>query len=209
MSININMIQTIFGSPVVILKADDIEKIFPKEVNDEVMGLLTDSENNLSGHPYTRGGKILTTDLRATMDKDKINKLHSVLDFLYKTGLEYAQLFSDKPVSDLIFDNTWINLTFEGSEIKNHYDKFDDTKFKSLITLFYPKAPKGGSNLVFMHNSKYGEWASDCAETDMVKIAIEDGYVVIFDNSILHATDRHNVQDSRMCIAAEFRLVTE
>jgi hypothetical protein len=139
---------------------------------------------------------------------DKIHRLQSLLDFLQETGSNYSYLFTGNTASDLQFDNMWINLTFEGCEIKNHYDKFKDTSFKSLIILFYPNAPTGGSNLVFIHNSKYGQWSSECAETDMVKIAIEDGTIIMFDNSILHAFDTHKVVEPRMCIATEFKLST-
>jgi hypothetical protein len=167
---------------------------------------LMEPGNKFVEHPYARGGKICTTDLNLTINKDKIDRLHPLLVFLKDTALKYSHLFTDKIVKDLKFDNTWMNLTFEGCEIKNHYDKFEDTDFTSLITLFYPKASTGGSNLVFIHNSKYGQWASECLETDMIKIAIEEGHIVIFNNSILHSVDIHTVSEPRMCIAAEFKL---
>jgi hypothetical protein len=129
-----------------------------------------------------------------------------LLDFLQEEGLKYSYLFTDNTVDNLKFDNIWMNLTFNGCEIKNHYDKYENTDFKSLITLFYPKAPIGGSSLVFIHHSKYGQWASECLETDIVRITIEEGDIIIFDNSILHAVDAHNVEEPRMCIAAEFKL---
>jgi len=202
------MIQTIFGSPVVILKAGNIDDLFSNEIYKEMIDHLMEPENKFVDHPYARGGNICTTDLNLVINKDKINRLQPLLDFLQATGLKYSYLFTDKTVNNLKFDNTWMNLTFKGCEIKNHYDKFEDTGFKSLITLFYPKASVGGSNLVFIHNSKYGQWASECLETDMIKIAIEEGDVVIFDNSILHSVDIHNVSEPRMCIAAEFKLET-
>ena len=201
------MIQTIFGSPVVILKAGNIDDLFSNEIYKEMIDHLMEPENKFVDHPYARGGNICTTDLHLAINKDKIDRLHPLLDFLQATGLKYAYLFTDKTVNNLKFDNTWMNLTFNGCEIKNHYDKYEDTNFKSLITLFYPKAPLGGSNLVFIHNSTYGQWASECLETDMVKITIEEGDIVIFDNSILHAIDTHNVDEPRMCIAAEFKLL--
>jgi len=203
------MIQTIFGSPVVVLKTADVEKLFPNEVYKEMVDYLMAPGNKFVDHPYSRGGKICTTDLNLTMNKDKINRLQPLLDFLQETGLKYSYLFTDKVVNDLKFDNTWMNLTFEGCEIKNHYDKFEYTSFKSLITLFYPDASKGGSNLVFIHNSKYGQWVSDCPEADMVKISIEAGNIIIFDNSILHAVDAHAIAEPRMCIAAVFNLDTD
>ncbi len=203
------MIQTIFGSPVVILKSNEVEKLFPNEVYEEMVDHLMSPGNKFVDHPYARGGKICTTDLNLTINEDKINRLKPLLDFLQQMGLEYSHLFTDKKVKDLKFDNTWMNLTFEGCEIKNHYDKYQDTDFKSLIALFYPKAAVGGSNLVFIHDSRYGQWASECFESDMVKIAVEEGDIIIFDNSILHAVDTHKVSEPRMCIAAEFKLDTE
>ena len=200
------MIHTIFGSPVVILKPANTENLFPNEIYNEIVDYLMEPRNKFVNHPYARGGKICTTDLNPTMDK--IHRLQSLLDFLQETGSNYSYLFTGNTASDLQFDNMWINLTFEGCEIKNHYDKFKDTSFKSLIILFYPNAPTGGSNLVFIHNSKYGQWSSECAETDMVKIAIEDGTIIMFDNSILHAFDTHKVVEPRMCIATEFKLST-
>lgn len=202
------MIQTIFGSPVVILKPTNTEKLFTSKMYNEMVDHLMKPENKFVDHPYARGGKICTTDLNLAVNNDTINQLQPLLDFLYATGLKYSYLFTDNPVNNLKFDNTWMNLTFEGCEIKNHFDKYDDTTFKSLIVLFYPKAPVGGSNLVFIHNSKYGQWASECLESDMVKIAIEDGTVAVFDNSILHAVDTHGVSEPRMCIATEFKLET-
>jgi hypothetical protein len=202
------MIQTIFGSPVVILKFNDIEKLFPNEIHKEIVDHLMEPNNKFVDHPYAKGGKICTTDLNHTINEDKINLLQPLLNFLQKTSLQYSYLFTNKVVKDLKFDNTWINLTFQGCEIKNHYDKFEDTDYKSLITLFYPNAPAGGSSLVFIHNSKYGQWASDCLECDVIRIAIESGDVIIFDNSILHAVDTHTALEPRMCIATEFKLET-
>jgi hypothetical protein len=203
------MIQTIFGSPIVVLTSDNIENLFPNNVYKEMVDHLMTPGNKFVDHPYSKGGNICTTDLNHTIDKDKINQLQPLLDFLQKTALKYSYLFTDNVVKNLTFDNTWMNLTFEGCEIKNHYDKYQDTTFKSIITLFYPKAPPDGSNLVFIHNSKYGQWASDCLETDIVRIKIEEGNIIIFDNSMLHAIDIHKTPDPRMCIVAEFKLDTE
>lgn len=203
------MIQTIFGNPVIILKPVDIASVFSDELYTEMVDYLMAPGNKFVDHPYARGGKICTTDLNLTMNSDKINQLRPLLDFLQKLGFYYSSLFIDTTVKDLKFDNTWMNLTFEGCEIKNHNDKFEDTKFKSLITLFYPKAPLGGSNLIFIHNSKYGQWPSECSDNDTVKITVEEGNVIIFDNSILHAVDAHKVKDPRLCIAVEFKLETD
>jgi hypothetical protein len=202
------MIQIIFGSPVIVLKANDVETLFPNEIYEKMVDYLMEPGNKFVEHPYARGGKICTTDLNCTVNKERINQLQPLLNFLQQTSSTYVYLFTDKKVKDLKFDNSWMNLTFKGCEIKNHYDKYEDTDFKSLITLFYPQAPAGGSNLVFIHNSKYGQWASECLETDIVKITIETGDIVIFDNSILHATDIHQASEPRMCIATEFKLET-
>lgn len=201
------MIQTIFGSTIVILKPENLEKLFPNEVREEMIEHLMAPEN--SYHPYARGGKICTTDLNLAVDPDKFDQLKPLLDFLKDVGSQFSYLFTEKEIKDLKFDNTWMNLTFEGCEIKNHYDKYSDTDFKSLIILYYPKSESGGSNLVFIHNSKYGQWPSECLDSDMVKIAVEEGNVVIFDNSILHAVDAHKLSEPRMCIAVEFKLETD
>jgi len=203
------MIQTIFGSPVVILKFSDTEKIFPNDLYEEMIDHLMMPENKFVNHPYARGGKICTTDLNLGLNDNELVRLKLLLDFLRQQALTYSHLFSDKKIKDLKFDNTWMNLTFEGCEIKNHYDKYEDTEFTSLITLFYPKAVPGGSNLVFIHDSVYGQWPSECPDRDIVKISIEQGTVAIFDNSILHAVDAHNSPNPRLCIAVEFKLATD
>ena len=201
------MIQTIFGSPVVILNTKNSKELFSEEVYNEMFEHLMDSKNKFVEHPYTRGGKICTTDLNSTINQDKINRIDSLLNFLKQTGLMYAHLFTDEPIKDLEFHTMWINLSFEGCEIKNHYDRYDDTDKKSLIILFYPKSPANGSNLVFIHNSKYGEWSSDREDKDLVKINIEEGNIIIFDNHVLHAIDKHKSVDPRMCLATEFNFV--
>lgn len=198
------MIQTIFGSPVVLVNSNNIE-LFSKDMYDEIIEHLMSPENKFVDHPYSRGGKICTTDLNSTI-KEKINRLEPVLDFLKSVGLEYAHLYSNKLVKDLKFDNMWINLTFQGCEIKNHYDRYDEYTEKTLIILFYPKAPTNGSNLVFIHNGTYGDWPSDQSEKDLIRIKIKDNDIVIMDNHILHAVDKHNSVDPRMCIATEFKI---
>lgn len=202
------MICTIFGSPVVILKSDNLDDLFPDGLYNEMVDYLMTPGNKFVNHPYARGGNICTTDLNLSINKDKIDQLQPLLSFLQRIGLNHSYLFTDRSVTDLKFDNTWMNLTFQGCEIKNHYDRYEDTDFKSLITLFYPKAPKGGSNLVFIHNSKYGQWPSECLETDLVRIDVEEGNIIIFDNSILHSVDIHKALEPRLCIAAEFKLET-
>ena len=193
------MIQVIFGSPIVILKFDNLGKILPLSVYDEMIKDLSKPENQC--HPHARGGKNFTTDL----NKNKLNQLKPLLDFLKHIGLKFSYVFSKDKIKNLTFEKAWINLAFEGCEIKNHYDKYHDTVFKSLTILYYPTAKLGGSNLVFIHNSKSGQWPSDCLNSDMVKIAIEEGNIIIFDNSTLHAVDVHKIPEPRMCIATEFK----
>jgi hypothetical protein len=203
------MIQKIFGSPIIILKIDDVEQIFPIWLYDDIIDHLMESGNRFVNHPYTKGGKICTTDLTHSVNKIKINAIQPLINFLQKIGLKYSYLFTDNLVDNLKFNNSWINLTFEGCEIKNHYDKYENTDFKSLITLFYPKVPPRSSNLVFIHNSKYGQWASNCEEINTVKIEIEQGNIIIFDNTILHAVDAHKSSEPRLCIAVEFNFSTD
>jgi hypothetical protein len=163
------------------------------------------SDNKFVDHPYARGGITYTTDFK--IDKiDNRSRLNPLLAFLKETGLKYAYLYSDQPIIDLQFHNMWINLSFQGCEIKNHYDRYHDDYEKSLVILFYPKAPIGGANLVFIHNSEYGRWASDYSEKDVIRIGIEEGSIVILDNHVLHAVDTHHLTEPRMCIAAEFKM---
>ena len=114
-------------------------------------------------------------------------------------------MYSD--ATDLQFDNMWINLTYAGCETRNHWDRYTEEDEKTLIMLFYPKAPLGGSNLVFIHNSNYGDWPSEYQDSDVLRLAIEEGDIVIMDNTILHAVDAHMPSEPRMCIATEFKFV--
>lgn len=202
------MIQKIFGSPVILLTTSNIDKIFSIKTYDKVIECLMHPDNKFIDHPFVRGGKICTTDLNSNMKLDKIEGLNVLFEFLKKTALPYVPLFLDKPVQDLKFFNSWVNLSFQGCEIKNHTDsneEADQTK-KSLIISFYPKAPLGGANLVFIHGSKGDEWASDCSEKDMVEITVEEGNIIIFDNQTLHAVNAHKVNVNRMCIIVEFTM---
>jgi hypothetical protein len=199
------MIQTIFGSPVVILKVENVEELFSTEVYEETINHLMRPDNKFIDHPYARGGKICTTDLNSKMSINRIVGLDILWKFLKATALEHVHLYSNGPVKDLKFRNSWINLTFQGCEIKNHNDK-DPNTGRSMIVTFYPKVPFGGANLVFIHNSNYGEWASDRSEKDLVQFVIEEGNIVIFDNLILHAVAEHSVEIPRMCIATEFTI---
>ena len=100
----------------------------------------------------------------------------------------------------------WINLTYQGCEIQNHVDIAPHNTAKKMVLLFYPKAPIGGSNLVFIHNGTVGDWPSDCIDTDTVELIVEEGDIVIIDNTTLHAVDAHLPNEPRMCIAIEFSL---
>jgi hypothetical protein len=197
------MIQTIFGSPVVVLKKNNVKELFPPSVYEETIEYLMHPDNKFIDHPFTQGGKICTTDLNPGMGIDNINGIVSLIDFLKKTALNYAYLYSNNPVKDLKFCTAWVNLMFQGCEIKNHNDKYYNSE-RSLIVTFYPKAPAGGSNLVFIHQGKEGDWASNCSEENLVRIMIEEGDIVIFDNCIFHAVDTHRIDEPRMCIATEF-----
>jgi hypothetical protein len=201
------MIQTIFGSPVVFLKTTNVEELFSKNTYDDIVGYLTNPDNKFIDHPLSRGGKICTTAgyLNSKMWIDTLSNLSELVDFLKKTTLNYTYLYSDTPVTDLKFHSSWVNLTFQGCEINSHNDRSDTTE-KSLITLFYPKTAKGASNLVFIHNSKGGEWASDCLEEDLVRTVIEEGDIVIFNSFMFHAVDANSSDVPRMSIAIEFKM---
>lgn len=201
------MIQTIFGSPVVFLKTDNFEDLFSTKLYEETVEHLMHPTNKFIEHPFTRGGKICTTDLNSRIGTNPSKELNLLFDFFKNTALTYVHLFSNQPVRDLKFCNYWINLTFQGCEIRNHNDS--NSSEQSLIVTFYPKAPIGGADLVFIHNSKDGDWPSECLEKDMVRSKITEGDIVIFDNFILHAVDSHQIEDSRLCIAAEFKIETD
>lgn len=199
------MIQTIFGSPVVFLKVNNVEDQFSNTLYLETVEHLMQPDNKFIEHPFTRGGKICTTDRKSKMSTDSTDELNLLFDFLKNTALPYLHLFDDAADKNLEFCNYWINLTFQGCEIKNHDDS--NSSEKRLIVTFYPRAPAGGSDLVFIHDSQGGEWASECKDTDIIRIAITQGDIVIFDNFIRHAVDTHGIIDSRMCIATEWKIL--
>jgi hypothetical protein len=201
------MVQTIFGSPVIILKIDNVKELLPTSTYDEIINHLMEPDNTFINHSYARGGKLCTTDLNSNTKINDINGLPLLWEFLKNTALTYAHLYSDTSVKDLTMRYSWINLTFQGCEIKNHNDK-DLGIDRSMVVTFYPKVPEGGANLVFIHNSKYSEWVSDQLEQDLVQIEIQEGNIVIFDNLILHAVGVHKAKDPRMCIATEFTIET-
>jgi len=199
------MIQIIFGSPVVVLH-NNLENLFTQEVYDKTIECLMSNEHKFVNHPFTRGGKICTTDLDSEMELFAIEGYKNIFEQMKQTALQYVNLYSTESVKDLEFTTAWINLMYQGCEIKNHNDRYYNSE-RSLIVTFYPVVPKNSSNLVFIHNSQEGQWASDCREQDLVRLAIEQGDIVIFDNSILHAVDPHASNDTRMCIATEFKIV--
>jgi hypothetical protein len=201
------MIQTIFGSPVVILKNNKIEDLISKSVYEDIIDYLMQPKNKFKDHLNTRGGDICTTDLSSDMKADTISGVNVLIEFLKETALPYAGLYSTLPVKDLKFSYYWINLMFQGCEINNHIDQ-NSKDDKRLIVTIYPKAPVGGAELVFIHDGKGDEWVSDCLEKDLVRITIEEGDIVIFDTFSLHAVDTHKITESRMCIAVEFIIET-
>jgi hypothetical protein len=201
------MIQTIFGSPVVFLKTDNIEELFPKTVYNETVEYLVQPDNKFTNHPLSRGGKICTTSeyFISAQWLETINKLNILVNFLKNLALSYAHLYTDSAVRNLKFHSSWVNLTFQGCEINSHCDR-SNTSEKSLIVLFYPEAPKNGSDLIFIHDGKEGDWVSDCLEKDLVRTVIEKGDIVILDNFMFHAVDVHNADTPRMCVAIEFTI---
>ena len=198
------MILKIFGSTVVVLKADKPEELFPNKVYEQAIRQFMHPDNKFIDHPLTRGGKICTTDRNPEMSVDTIPGSEVLFAFLKKSVLDYAYLYFDKPVKDAKFVNSWANLMFQGCEIKSHNDRNNTTE-RSLMITYYPKAPPGSSNLVFLRNSKGGEWASETPEEDMVRLVVEDGTMVIFDNLAYHAVDPHGLTSPRMCIATEYK----
>lgn len=199
------MIQTIFGSPVVVIKLDNYKELFTDEMYKESVNNLT-SINNHHENSYIRGGKGLTANLENALSKD-INRLGLFYDSLRQYGLKYSFLFSKRPIKDLKLFNSVVNLFFYGAESKNHTDARYEGIEKSLSILFYPKVPKMSAELVFIHNSKSNEWVSDREEKDLIRLHVEEGNLIIFDNYLLHAVGVHNSVDPRMSIHSEFDFV--
>lgn len=199
------MIQTIFGSPVIVLKPDNIKNLFSEEMCNNVIEFLMQDENKFVNHSDVRGN-ICTTDFNLTLNSNKSDQFNLLINFLREIGLKYANLYSTSDVKDLKFSSMWINLSFQGCEIRNHDDKYEDNEEKTLIILYYPKVPKNSSNLVFIHNSEYREWSDDRPDRDLVKITIEEETVIIIDSFVLHAVDKHNSPETRMCMGFKFKL---
>jgi hypothetical protein len=202
------MIQTIFGSPVVFLKTDNIEELFPEAAYNETISYLTDPDNNFIGHPHVRNGKIYTTSETLNPKRwEDIIKSIPLLDFLKINAFKYAHLYSTKPVQDIKFHASWCNLTYRGCESSFHRDNIHSPE-KSLIVLFYVKTPNNSSNLVFTHNGKDEDWPSNRPKEDLVCINVTEGDIIIIDSFIWHAFDSHNSDLPRLCIAVEFKVET-
>jgi hypothetical protein len=202
------MIQTIFGSPVIILKTDNVENLFSKELYQETVDYLLDPNNNFIDHPQARNGKIYTTAQTLNPKKwESIVKGSPLLDFLKICALDYAHLYSDKTIEGIKFHASWCNLTYKGCEISCHRDNICSPE-KSLIILFYAKTPVNSSNLVFIHNSKDGDWPSDRPDKDLIRVKVDEGDIIIIDSFIHHAVDPHGSELPRMCIAVEFKIET-
>jgi hypothetical protein len=199
------MIQTIFGSPVVFLKTDNIEELFPATLYEEIVDYLL-RPDNIVDQIYAQGGKISLTDNESTTIPNLTSKLNLLLEFLKNAALKYTYLYSTK--KDLKFAFYQINLSFQGCEIKNHDENDSHSPEKSLIVMFYPKVPIGGAELVFIHNGNEGDWVSDCLEKNLVRVTVDDGTIVIFDSFTPHAVSPHKVAASRMSITVAFTLET-
>ena len=192
------MIQTIFGSPVIFLHANNVEEVFSTKACDALINDLF-QPSNIVNQSYSRGGTIYGMSLESN------SELTELINFLKKTALGYVHLYSDTPVKDLKFYGAWSLLAFQGCEIKNHNEVGGPEN--SVVVTFYPRVPTGGAELTFIHNGKYHDWVSECSETDLVRVAVTDGTIVIFDNLILHAVSPHKVTAPRMCITVEFAIV--
>lgn len=206
------MIQMIFGSPVVIVKIDNHKEVFPDDLRNEIIDYLIANEEtckvrDVSGTNYVYGCLGTDTESAASFDRqEQITKLTNVLRMI---GLQYSHLFTDEKVTDLKLSATTVNLNFQGFVGINHKDSIDDKVEKSLSILFYPKIPANSANLVFIHNSKEGDYTNVYSDSDMVKLVLEEGNVVIFDNEILHSVDTHKSEDTRMSIHNEFSFIIE
>jgi hypothetical protein len=202
------MIQTIFGSTVVFLKTDKVESLFPTNLYEETVNYLLDPNNNFIDHPQARNGKIYTTAQTLNPEKwEDIVRCAPLLDFLKTNALNYAHLYSAKPVQDIKFHASWCNLTYKGCEISCHRDNICSPE-KSLIVLFYVKIPNNSSNLVFVRNGKDGDWPTDRPDEDLVCLRVTEGDIIMIDSFIWHAVDPHNSDLPRMCIAVEFKIET-
>jgi hypothetical protein len=202
------MILSIFGSPVVVLSTNNSRELFPEIIYNEIVGYLLNPNNKFTSDlDSVRGGNAYTTGLSSTININSITELDSLLLLLKQYGLDYSHLYTNNSIKDLDLHNSTVNLYFYGSEVKNHCDKRHSKSKQSLTVLFYPKVPAGSSALVFMHNSEPNDWVSDYNENNLVRLNVEEGTIVIFDNSILHAVGIHNTIEPRMSIHIEFDFV--
>jgi ectoine hydroxylase-related dioxygenase (phytanoyl-CoA dioxygenase family) len=199
------MICSIFGSPVVFLHRDDAEQLFPTREYLHTLEYLT--QQQFQGHDLSRGGAIHTSSgyLVADQWQATIQALPELVQVLKQAALNHAYLYTDHTVNDLLFHSSWVNVMYQHCEVNLHCDR-SQPQGRSIIVLFYPRAPQGGSNLVFMHHAHTGAWPSDVSEQDLVRVQIQQGDIVIFHNDLLHAVDAHSVAEPRMSMAIEFLL---
>jgi hypothetical protein len=195
------MICSIFGSPVVFLHRDDAEQLFPTAIYADTVEYL--SQDQFTGHALSRGGIIYTSADRNNHWNSTITGLSELIGVLKQAALDHADLFSTQPVRDLRFHSSWVSVIGQHSEINAHNDR-STIPARSIIVLFYPRAPQGGSNLVFMHDAQLGQWCSDRSDQDLIRVQIQQGDIVIFDNDLLHAVDTHRVAELRMSMGIEF-----
>lgn len=196
------MILSIFGSPVVILENNDISTLFPDALYNELVNyILSNSKKFESTDGQSRGGTSFSGNV---LDMVSSNKINSLTNFLKKISLEYVHVFTDKKVLDIKLTNSTVNLIQQGTEVENHIDLRSEY---ALSVLFYPKMPINSGNLVFMHNSAQGDWASDYLDCDIVSLDIKQGSIIILDSETLHAVNTHKSTDLRMSIHNEFSFV--
>ena len=203
--INKFMIQSIFGSKVLIL--NNTKELLTNETYNEIITQIVNTNSVISGHSYTRGGKVYTTDLKSIVKDCKKAEISNLISRLKEHGEDYIRLSEKDYSQKLQYHTCTVNLCYTGAEIINHTDTRDDADGESLTVLYYPKVPKDSGNLVFMHNSKFGEWASDSVDKDTVKIELRADDIVIFDNYTLHAVGTHKSTEARMSIHTQFDIV--
>lgn len=202
------MIITLFDSPIVVLQGFNVEDLFPKKLQEEILHNLINSTEISNDHSFVRGGKACTANLMSLIDDKNHKHIDDLLSTLRNIGIKYAYVYKQK-VIDLKTHSITINLSHYGSEVCTHQDKRIGENQRSLRMLFYPKMPFAGGRLVFMHENKTGEWVTDQKEKDLVQFHVEEGDIILFDNYIPHAVGPHLSDLSRISIHVEFDFVTE
>lgn len=205
------MILTIFNSPVVISKIDNYKEVFTDELRNEIIDYLITNEETCKVYDCKKQlvPKCLGTDTESAINSTRIEQIIKLHDILKNIGLQYTHLFTDRKTIDLELSATSVNLNFYDFVGINHRDRENDKTEKSLSILFYPKIPPNSANLVFIHNSEENKYTNVYSDNDMVKLGIEEGTVIIFDNQTLHSVDTHKSEDTRMSIHNEFTFVFE